>query len=250
MAIELQAQTREEQGKGPSRRLRRSGNVPAVLYAPGKETMSLAIEPRALRKAVSGPAGRNTLLALVFPGGKRTVLLKDVQFHPVKHELVHADFLEVELTKPVRIDIPVVLSGKNKNTGAGAVIEQVMRKLRTKALPTAIPDKIEVDISELKMGSSIHVNDLKLPAGINVLGDPKATVATLVALREEKVEEVAVVAEAVPGAVPGAPGAPGAAPGAPGAAAAPGKPGAAPAAGAAAPAAAAGKPAGKDAGKK
>ncbi|MBI5496116.1 MAG: 50S ribosomal protein L25 [Deltaproteobacteria bacterium] len=223
MTIELQAQARDTKGKGPSRRLRRTGAVPAVVYAAGKEPANLAVDPRALKKAISGPLGRNTLLSLTLPAGTRTVLVKDVQHHPVRHDYIHADFIEVDTTKPIRLEVPVTLTGKNKSVGAGAVIEQVTRKLKVKVIPTAIPEKIEVDISELKMGHSIHVADIKLPGGLKVLGDLKATVAALVQVREEKVAEVAVTPEAAAAAAAAA--------------------GAAPAAGAAAPAAGAAAPA-------
>lgn len=234
MSLELAATVREEQGKGPSRRLRRTGSVPAVLYAAGKQPASLTVDPRALKKALSGPLGRNTLLEFKLPGGARTVLVKDLQFHPVKRELVHADFIEVDLKVPIRIEVPLVLSGKVKNLAAGAVVEQVARKIKVKALPSAIPEKIDVDVGELKMGQSIHMSDLKMPAGVTSLGAAKQTVVTVTMVKEEKVVEK-VVADAA--------AAPGAAPAAGAAAPAAGAAGAKPAAGAAAPAAAGAKPA-------
>jgi large subunit ribosomal protein L25 len=231
MSTELAASPRTEQGKGPSRRLRNAGNVPAVVYAAGKEPMALTVEPRALRKAIAGPLGRNTLLTLTLPGGKRTVLVKDVQLHPVKHEVIHADFIEVDVTKPVKIEVPVVLVGKNKNITAGGVVEQVSRRVQVKALAAAIPEKIEVDISELQMGESIHLSDLKMPNGLTLLGDLKRTVATVVAVREEKAVEKAAAVDATGApAAAGAAGAPAAAgaakAGAPAAGAAAAKPGA------------------------
>ncbi len=235
MSLELVATVREEQGKGPSRRLRRTGSVPAVLYAAGKQPSSLTVDPRALKKALSGPLGRNTLLEFKLPGGARTVLVKDLQFHPVKRELVHADFIEVDLKVPIRIEVPLVLSGKVKNLAPGAVVEQVARKIKVKALPSAIPEKIDVDVSELKMGQSIHMVDLKMPAGVTSLGAAKQTVVTVTMVKEEKVVEKAVAADAA--------AAPGAAPAAGAAAPAAGAAGAKPAAGAAAPAAAGAKPA-------
>jgi large subunit ribosomal protein L25 len=219
----LTVQLREGVGKGPARRLRQTGWVPAVLCSANKPAVPLSVEPRELGRALSGPKGHNQILTLNVVGatgnGSHTVLVKEVQYHPVKHKTVHADFAEVDITKPVKLLIPLVLVGKNKNIAAGGVIEQVSRKVPVKARADAIPEKIEVDISELKMGRSIHLKDIALPAGLSLIGNGIETVATVVAIREEKAVEVAVPTAAVPGA----PAAAGAA--APAAGATPGKPG-------------------------
>ncbi|MEW5850502.1 MAG: 50S ribosomal protein L25 [Myxococcota bacterium] len=234
MAIqsELTATSRDDHGKGPSRRLRRTGSIPAVLYSQGKEARVLSVEPKALGKALATPLGTNTLISLTVNGNgkssKHHVLVKDMQRDPVRRELVHADFMEVDVTKPVRVFLPVVLVGKNKSIGAGGVVEQVSRKLRVFANAQAIPEKIEVDISELKMGQSIHARELKLPEGVKPIGDGKETIATVVAVREEK---AAAAAAPVEGAAAAAPAAGAAAAGAKPAAGAAG--GAAPAKGAA-----------------
>jgi len=205
--IEIAGNARVEHGKGPARRLRVSGQVPCILYSAGKAPVALSVEPKTLKKAITGPLGFNQLLSIKVGSAAHTVLAKDIQIHPLHRTLVHADFLEVDPTKPVRVKLPVVLVGKNKNITAGGVIEQVTRGILVSALPNAIPEKIEVDISELKMGTSIHLRDITLPAGLNVIGDGKETIATVVAVREEKAAVAAAAATPEAAAAAGAAGA-------------------------------------------
>jgi large subunit ribosomal protein L25 len=241
MSTEIQATKRDTIGKGAARRTRTNGMVPAVVYSGGKAAEAVSVEPRGLTKAIQGPLGRNTLLTLALPGGKRTVLLKELQIHPVARDLTHADFLEVDPNVPVRVKVPLTLTGKNKNLAPGAVVEQVTRTALVWAKPNAVPERVEVDISNLDMGSSIHVQDLKLPEGMKLATNRNETVVTVSVVKEEKAQQVTATADAA--AAPGAPAAAGAAP----AAAAAGKDGkaAAPAAGAAAAAGAAKAPAKK-----
>lgn len=212
MAFEIEARPRPETGKGNARRVRSSGFTPAVVYSGGKEAMSVSVEPKGLRKALSGPLGRNTLLALALPGGSRTVLVKDLQVHPVRHDLTHADFLEVTESTVVKVKIPVTMVGRNKNLSAGAVVEQVGRTILVEVKPIDIPQNLEVDISELGVGQSIHVKDLNLPTGVKAVTRGEQTIATVVALREEKATAQAAVPDAAAAAAtPGKPGAPAAA---------------------------------------
>lgn len=240
----LNAQVRTEHGKGPARRLRRKGLVPAVVYGRGQQPLPLAVEPTALRAAVATRLRMNTLIKLSVQGdggGEKLAMLKDFETDPVTRELLHADFLEVRPDEQLTVEVPLVLTGKPVGVTEGGILQQARRFLDVVCLPQDIPEKIEMDVSELKIGHSLHVADVKVP-GLKLKFATNFTVAVVAVPEKEEVVEVAPVpgvegAPAVPGApaAPGAPGAP-AAPGAPGAAAAPAAGAPAPAAGAPAPA--------------
>jgi large subunit ribosomal protein L25 len=224
-----------------------------VVYGGESGPAHVAVDPAALLKAIETPHRFNTILTLKLDGAEKHVLFKEYEVDPVSRELLHADFLEVKMDKPVRVHVPVETVGKAVGQTEGGILSLAAHDILVEALPTKIPVKIEVDVTELKIGHSLHISEVKAPEGCKFRYATDYVVAFVAV--PEKEEVVAPVAAAVPGAegaaaaVPGAPGAPGApaAPGAPGAApaaaGAPAAPGAAPAAGApAAPAAAAGKP--------
>jgi len=223
------AEKREGKGKGPARRLRAKGLIPAVVYGKG-ESAPIAVDPAAIEKALATPLKFNTVITLALEGGQKSVLFKDYQVDPVSRRLLHADFLEVALDKPVKVEVPVVTVGKAEGVTAGGILSIATHEVVLEALPGKIPAQIEVDVTDLKIGTSIHISEVKAPEGCKFKYATDYVVAFVAV--PEKEEVVAPVAAAVPGAegvaaVPGAPGAPGAAP-APGA---PGAAGAAPAAG-------------------
>jgi len=235
----LNAKPRSEKGKGPARRLRASGLIPAVVYGLKRDPTHISVDPAALEKAIATPHRFNTLLTLQVDGLDKRVLFREYEVEPVSRRLVHADFLEVELGKPVKVDVPIVTTGKAEGVIAGGILNVSAHQISVEALPDRIPVAVEVDVTALKIGGSIHIADVKAPDGVKIKYATNFTVAVVTAPeKEEVVAPVAVVG--VPGAVPaeGAAAAPaGGAPGAPGAAApaggAPGAPGAAaPAAGA------------------
>ena len=240
---QLAAKKREKSGKGPARQMRIKGLVPAVCYGPYDKPINVAVDPDALKKAIATPHKFNTVIKLqIEGGGERTVLFKDYEKDPIDGHVLHADFLEVRMDKDVVVNVPVILTGKPEGVTAGGILQQVARTLPVLCKPGDIPEKIEVDVSNLGIAESLHIKDVKTPAGVKfkVRGDQTIAVVNI----PEKEEEAPKPAAAVPGAegaaaAPGAPGAPGAAPGAPGAPAAAGATPAAgaPAAGAKAPAA-------------
>lgn len=233
----LEAKSREGSGKGASRKLRAQGLVPAVIYGRSMEKPAhIAVDPLAIKKAIATPHKFNTLINVKTEGGTKTVLLKDYQQDPVTRQLLHADFIEVRENEPVKVNVPVELTGKAEGVAAGGILSQIRRELEVWALPNSIPEKIEVDVTNLKVAQAIHINEVKLPEGVKVKTQVNFTIA-VVAI-PEKEEVVAAAVAPVAGAAPAA-----------GAAA--GAPGAAPAAGAAAPAAgAAAAPAAKKDAKK
>ncbi len=234
----LPAKPREGAGKGPSRRLRAQGLIPAVVYGPhSKNPRHIAVDPLAIKHAVATPARLNTLIQIKLDGdgaAETLVLLKDVQLDPVSRDMLHADFLEVRENEKVKVKVPLHLVGKPAGVLEGGILSQLRRELEVWTLPTAIPDQIEVDVSHLKMAQALHINDVKLPPGIEVKTHENFTVAVVSVPEKEEVVAPAPTAEGV-AAVEGAPGDVKAAPGAAPAAGDGGKaaPGAAPAAAAA-----------------
>jgi large subunit ribosomal protein L25 len=229
----LKAKTRPASGKGGARKLRATGLIPAVVYGRHlKEPVQIAVDPEGVSEAIATPHKLNTLITLQVDGaGDRQVLLKDYQQDPLTRELLHADFIEVRENEAVKVNVPLELMGKPEGVAAGGILSQTRRDLEVWALPNAIPAKIEVDVSHLKIAQALHINDMKMPSGVKVKTQVNFTIAVVTA--PEKEEVVApVAAAAVPGAA--APGAPGAAPAEGEKAAAGGEKGAAPAAGKAA----------------
>jgi large subunit ribosomal protein L25 len=230
----LKAQKRDQSGKGPARRLRAKGLVPAVCYGPFGAPLHVAVDPEAIKVAIATPHKFNTVINLEVEGGeKRTVLFKDHERDPVDGHMLHADFLEVRMDQDVVVNVPVVLVGKPVGVTEGGILQQVSRTLPVICKPDQIPEKIEVDVSNLKVADSIHISDVKAPPGVTFKTNVIKNATIAVVAVPEKEEVVAAPAAAVPGtgeaAVP-ATAAPGSAPGAAGA-------GGAPAAGAPAPAA-------------
>jgi large subunit ribosomal protein L25 len=236
----LTAQKRDQAGKGPSHRLRAKGLIPAVCYGPYQKPLHVAVDPEAINQAIATPHKFNTVIKLQIDGGEtRTVLFKAFEKDPVEGHMLHADFLEVRMDKDVVVNVPVVLTGKPEGVTAGGILQQVTRTLPVQCKPSAIPEKIEVDVSALKIAESLHIRDVKLPEGVQLKLRGDQTIAVVnVPEKEEEAPKPAAVAAAVPGAEgAAAPAAAAGAPAAPGAPVAPGAP-AAPAAGAAKPPAA------------
>jgi len=204
----LEAKPRDLSGKGPSRRLRGEGLIPAVVYGRHFEKPThIAVDPLGIRKAIATPHKFNTLITLKVAGQNQLVLLKDYQQDPVTREILHADFIGVKETEKVKVNVPLVLTGKAIGVAEGGILSQSRRQVEVWALPNSIPEKIEADVSHLKIAQAMHVNEVKLPQGVELKTTVNYTIA-VVSVPEK--EEVAVpVAAAVPAA--GAPAAAGAA---------------------------------------
>ncbi|MGC4001213.1 MAG: 50S ribosomal protein L25/general stress protein Ctc [Anaeromyxobacter sp.] len=224
--IVLSAEKREGKGKGPARRLRSKGLIPAVVYGGKTEPTHVAVDPAKLLKAIETPHKFNTLLKLSVDGTEKPVLFKEYEVDPVSRKLLHADFLEVRMDQPVKVNVPVSITGKAVGTAEGGILSISAHDIAVEALPGKIPAVIEVDVTNIKIGHSLHISEVKAPEGVKFKYVADYVVAFVAV--PEKEEVVAPVA-----AVAGAP--------AEGAAAAPAAGGAAPAAGAAAPAAGAAK---------
>ena len=240
--IKLNATPRPLSGKGPSRRLRKTAQIPAIAYGPKLQATSLAVSPKALLTVLTSPHGKNSVVELDVEGGEKlTVMVRDYSYHPLTRELQHADFLQIKLDQPIDVEVPFICTGKAKGLVSGGILQQVFRRIPIRALPEKIPVGVEVDVTELDINDSLKASQIKLQEGVTIRLPPDQTVVVVSAPEKVVEEETAKPAAAgAPGAA--APAAGAAAPAA-GAAAAPAKAGdkaAAPAkAGAAAPAKAA-----------
>jgi large subunit ribosomal protein L25 len=192
--IILVAETGRPIGSPASRRLRATGKIPAVLYGRGAEPAPISVEWRDLRSALTTDKGLNALLTLKI-GSKRTkAIVKELQRHPVRRDVLHIDFLAVDVDKPITTDVPLLLEGEpEKVIRDDGVVEQILNVLIVTAKPDAIPGHIAVDVSDLEIGQHVTVGDLQLPPDVTTEADPEETIVTAkltsLALAEEEEEE-------------------------------------------------------------
>ena len=182
----LEAKSRQGAGKGAARKLRGQGLVPAVIY--GKHLQApvhVAVDPKSIRQAINTPHKFNTLITVTLDGASHQVLLKDYQQDPVTREILHADFIAVTEKEPVKVNVPLVLVGKAVGTADGGLLTQIRRELEVWALPSAIPERIEADVTPLKIATALHINDIKLPQGVSVKTNVNYTLATVSAPERE-----------------------------------------------------------------
>jgi large subunit ribosomal protein L25 len=222
--IKLNATRRTETGKGPARRLRKSGQIPAIAYGRELAATQLAVPPKALLAVLESAHGQNSVVELDVEGKEKlTVMVRAYAYHPISRNLLHADFLQIKLDQPIDVEVPLHTTGKAKGLVEGGILQQVFRKIPIRALPEKIPVDVTVDVTDLGMGESLKALQIKLPEGVTIRLPEDQTVVVVAA--PEKVTE-----EETKAAAPGAPAAAGAAAApAAGAAAAPAKGGAAPA---------------------
>ncbi len=198
--VTLTAEKRLEHGKGAARALRRAGMVPATLYREGR-AQSIKLNKKDLARLINTVAGEQVMVDLNFTDGdKKLALLKDYQVDPLKKELLHTDFFEVSLTEKVRITVHVSTVGEPIGVKRDAgILQHTLREIEIECLPDKIPGKIEVEISKLEVGQSIHVSDLKIAEGIKIITDPGDVIVTVIAPVTEAVvtPEAAAVATTV-----------------------------------------------------
>jgi len=198
--IVLVADTKRPIGSRESRRLRHTGRIPAVVYGHGVASVPVSVDARALRSALSTSAGRNAVFELDVDGTHHLAMAKVIDHHPVRHTISHVDFLVIDRNETVTADVPITVVGEATAVlREGGAVEQVLHALTVNMLPGAIPDAIEVDVSELQIGGTIRVADLRLPPGVTTLSDTEAPVVSAAgAAVVEAPAEVAAEAEAPP----------------------------------------------------
>lgn len=191
--LQLNANVRKSVGNGPARVLRRQGQIPAVLYGPGKEPVALTIVTHEFELTLKGGKALQTMFSLAIQDGEttnRSAMVKEVQTHPVSGTLMHVDFYEIAMDRKIWVNVPVVTTGKAPGVEAGGILQVIRREIEVLCLPLEVPKVIEIDISALEIGDSIHLDEVALPANIEVPADVNFTVLTILSPMAEEVEEV------------------------------------------------------------
>jgi large subunit ribosomal protein L25 len=186
----LNVEQRVRIGKGGSRKVRRDGLVPAVVYGRGMDALNLRVDPKALKQAIATDAGWNTLITLKGDGAfdGKVVILKDMQLDSIRREVQHVDFLAIDLNKKISVMVPVHPLGKSLGEKEGGTLQLVRHELEVLCLPSDIPTAIEIDVTALKVGDVVHLADVTLPEEVEIPQDLNFTVLTIMARKVEEVE--------------------------------------------------------------
>jgi len=197
----LTATPRTGTGTGVARKLRSSGQVPAIIYGHHREPQPLALDARELEKLLEHISAESTVIELNADGRKLRTLIREIQRHPFKRQILHVDFQELVAGEKITVRVPIVVTGTAAGVREGGILDHTMRELEIEVDPVNMPSHIEVDVSELTLGHSIHVGDLKLPAGVTVLDDPEASIVVL-STPKVQVEETPAAVEGAEAATP------------------------------------------------
>ena len=204
--ITVTAEVRTSRGKNEARRTRRSGQIPAVLYGAYQDPVAVAVNPRELNKIIHSSTGYNTIFTLTVAGGESTpVMLVDQQVDPIKGHLLHADLKRIDLTKRIRISVPVHTTGEAKGVKVqGGLLEVISRAVEIECLPDEIPESFTVDVTELMIGMSRRASEVPLSGSMKLVSAPDAVIAHAVALRAEVAATPEAAAAPEAGAAPAA----------------------------------------------
>jgi len=185
---QMKIEARISTGKGISRKLRAAGRIPGVVYGRGMEPVPVSLEPKALAAAIAGEGGMNNLITLQGGGSldQTVVIVADMQIDPLKGNTEHVDLHRVNMNEKVRVNVPVSLKGTAAGVKEGGLLDFAHHSLHIECLPGSIPEHIEIDISDIKIGHSIHVQDISLPAGVKCLENPKSSVVGVLGKAKEE----------------------------------------------------------------
>jgi large subunit ribosomal protein L25 len=188
--LELRAEKRKSTGKGPARSLRRDGKFPAVLYGPDTQPVSLSIQAKEMETLLKNAKSNQQLINIDLGDGapKKPTMIKEMQLRPVKGGFLHIDFYEVAMDRKLRARVPVIVKGKCIGVENGGLLQIIRHELEVLCYPTEIPESIELDITDLEVGHSIHVNEIKLEGNIEIPAEVNFTVITILAPKKEAVE--------------------------------------------------------------
>jgi|SRR5687768_13630490 len=200
----LSAEPRDGSGKNDNNKLRASGKIPAVVYGHGEQTRSVAVDAHEVELLFSKIHVENTIISLNIGGEKGAVktLVREVQKHPAKGNVLHVDFYQIHAGEMVNIQVPLAFVGASVGVKNGGMLQHTMDELDIRVSSDNIPERFEVDVSELEVGDSIHVSDLKIPAGVEVLDAPERSVCSVIppqaGIADTVAPEVAAAAAAAP----------------------------------------------------
>ncbi len=205
--VSIVVHKRDVTGTRATKRLRKSGLIPGVIYGHGKDAVLIAVEPHVLREALHTSAGMHAVLDVTFEGQKRghKAIVKELTLDRVKSTVIHIDLQEIRLDETIETTVSIHFEGEAKGVKAGGMLDESTREVTVKGLVTAIPEHLVVDVSELDMNETLQVADLVVPEGIEVMADPEEVLCSVLPPRKVEVEEGAEgeeVAEAVGGAEP------------------------------------------------
>lgn len=190
---DLAAQVRKEQKKGPARRLRQKGFVPAIFYGRSAENILLAVKNDELVKLYKDKKNHAFIKLLIDDGNSKKIeklsLIKELQVQPLTGKFYHADFYEVDIKRKLIIDVSLRFIGKAIGVENGGELQHIKREVKVSCLPLDLPDHIDVDVTNLEIGDSIKIRDLKVPEGITMLDRPDASIASVAVIKVVKVEE-------------------------------------------------------------
>lgn len=223
METKLQAEPRNDTGKGVARKLRAAGRVPGVLYGHGLDPLPLSVDSREMFHVLHQGAGANALVDLIVDGKDHLAMAREIQRDHIHNTLIHVDFLAVSRTEKITVNVPVIEVGEAAGVKEGGVVEHHLREISAECFPQDVPEHIEVDITDIELGGMVHVRDLVPPAGVTILTNPDDALLSIItpaALRVEADlsvpgEEGAPPVEVPEEEVPAAEGAEGEAPEAP-----------------------------------
>ena len=190
--LELNATVRKTTGNSPARELRRGGQIPAVLYGPQTESVLLTVNIKELEQIFKKGNIGSIILNLVIQNGQKITkpaMIKEFQSHPVSGDFLHVDFYEIDMQRKINVMIPVVTKGICKGVELGGLLQIIRREIEVLCMPGDIPEAIEIDITDLDMGDSLHVDEIPLGDNVEIATDVNFTVLTVVSPKVEEVEE-------------------------------------------------------------
>jgi large subunit ribosomal protein L25 len=195
----LSATPRAATGKGVARSLRRDGRIPAVIYGRSRDARPLSLDGRELERLLDHINAETTVIDLAFDGATARTLIREIQRHPLSRDVLHVDFQELVAGEKVIVKIPIVLTGTAAGVRlSGGIMTQVLQELECRVDPASIPSRIEVDVTEVTIGHSIHVSEIRVPEGVEVMDDESGTVMIVSAPKEEVAPAPVAEAEAAP----------------------------------------------------
>lgn len=193
--VALKAEVRSERGKGPARRLRASGKVPGTLYGRGIDAVAVTVDARDLDHTLSTDAGANVLIDLKVGSDNHLTLARSLDRHPLRGTILHVDFLKIARDVAITVDVPVHFDGEARGVKEGGVLEHHLWQLHIECLPGNVPERINIDVTAMDIGSIIRVSDVDAPEGVTILTSEEEIIVTCVVPQVLQVEEVAPAEE-------------------------------------------------------